>query len=325
MNLFEEILISTGLGSSELLRITSSAPARYKVYAIPKRRGGQRIIAQPSRELKLLQRFLIERVLSRYSVHPAAAAYVKHKNIKENASEHVENRVVLKLDFQDFFPSIRVSDWRQFFSKNPLDVDVKDLNLLTQILFWGRGTPLPHCLSIGAPSSPILSNILMFGLDDQIHRLTSKHDVAYTRYADDITLSARSFEALLPIEAEVRKIVAQTKSPRLLFNDQKRGLYSRGQKRMVTGLILTPDTKISIGRPRKRMISSLIHKYTLNALSMEQIGILKGYLGFALSNEPVFVDSMRKKYGSDIVARILRTHIPKRSEMRGAKGFLHLE
>lgn len=316
MSLMDEIMVMTGLGSSELLRILASAPARYKVYAIPKRKGGQRIIAQPSRELKLLQRFVIERLLNRYPVHPSAAAYVKDKNIRENADAHVRNRIVLKLDFQDFFPSIKVSDWRRFFLQNPLDVDVKDLNLLTHILFWGRGTNRPQCLSIGAPSSPILSNILLFTLDDQIHKLTATQHIAYTRYADDITLSASSYEALLPIEAEIRRIVARLKSPRLVFNDQKRGLYSKGQKRMVTGLILTPETKISIGRSRKRMISSLIHKYTLNALSIEQIGTVKGCLGFALANEPTFVESMRRKYGSEIVTRILRTHIPKRSEMQ---------
>lgn len=113
-------------------------------------------------------------------------------------------------------------------------------------------------------------------------------------------------------ELQVRSIINDSTSPELTFNEKKRGLYTKGQRRMVTGLILTPDGRISIGRERKREISSLLHKATLNQLDVERKGFLKGMLGFCLASEPSFVNSMRKKYGDPIVDSILHFHVPKR-------------
>lgn len=60
------------------------------------------------------------------------------------------------------------------------------------------------------------------------------------------------------------------------------------------------------------MISALIHKYTLQQLNIEQVGYLKGMLGFAVANEPEVLNRMRSKYGSAVVDQILRTHIPRK-------------
>jgi len=49
-------------------------------------------------------------------------------------------------------------------------------------------------LPIGAPTSPVLSNMICFELDHQLDKLAREHGWAYTRYADDITFSgARRF------------------------------------------------------------------------------------------------------------------------------------
>lgn len=313
MSLIEEIRLLTGIGGAELLRIAASAPVRYKVYSIPKRNGGLRIIAQPSRELKLLQRFLVDRVLSRYPVHESAAAYVSGKSIADNAMSHVNSSFVVKLDFQDYFHSILASDWRRFFAKNPGDIEQRFSGFLTNIFFWGQGGYQAKCLSIGAPSSPMLSNILMFEIDEKISEIARHGSVAYTRYADDITLSGETIDQVLKVEAELRKIVARSRSPKLAFNDVKRGVYTKGQRRMVTGLVLTPERKVSIGRGRKRMISALVHRYTLGALDADETAKLKGYLAFAVATEKTFVESMRTKYGTEVIDKILKTHIPKKS------------
>jgi hypothetical protein len=147
------------------MRIISTAPARYKQFAIAKRDGGLRRIAQPSRELKVLQRFLLEKKLDRLPVHRAAAAYVIGRGIRDNAGVHCQNSVILKLDFENFFPSIRVRDWKLYVEKNVPEW-VPDIRLLVNILFWGQGKNVvnPKCLSIGAPTSPMISNLIMFEL-----------------------------------------------------------------------------------------------------------------------------------------------------------------
>src|SRR5438067_12922461 len=109
MSLLDELVAHLRIGPLELMRIIQTAPARYKQYTIPKRSGGLRIIAQPSRELKALQRYVLQTKLSQFPIHQAATAYIKNRNILYNAEKHKDNRVIMKLDFTDFFPSIKVN------------------------------------------------------------------------------------------------------------------------------------------------------------------------------------------------------------------------
>lgn len=112
MSLTLELVNAFGWSGTDIRQIIGAAPARYKVYPIPKRSGaGVRIIAQPSRELKAIQHFILLHKLPGFVIHPKALAYALGKNIRANAQAHAHSNVTLKLDFSDFFPSIKVSDW----------------------------------------------------------------------------------------------------------------------------------------------------------------------------------------------------------------------
>lgn len=184
-------------------------------------------------------------------------------------------------------------------------------------MFWGqeRRSIVPRCLSIGAPTSPALSNVLMHRLDVLFSAEAEKFGVVYTRYADDITVSGETAKPVLAFEKSIRRIIKSTKSPRLKFNDEKRGLYTKGQRRMVTGLVVTPIRSISIGRERKRLITVMLHKASIGQLSASDKSRLKGWLGFTLANEPDFIARMREKYGNDVVDASLAFHAPRRSEL----------
>ncbi|WP_395711736.1 retron St85 family RNA-directed DNA polymerase [Reyranella sp.] len=312
-DLLYDLSVELGLGRHDLSRIIGSAPKRYKVYQIPKRRGGSRTIAQPSRELKAIQRIILRDVLSKLPVHRAASGYVKGRNIADNARTHVNSKVVLKLDFQDFFPSIRVRDWERYARSSDIATDALELRLFSRILFWGRGTNEPRCLSIGAPTSPILSNILLFDLDKRLFEAAKVCLVSYTRYADDITVSAGSIESVTKFEVMARSIVRRLPSPRLIFNDEKRGIFTKGQRRLVTGLVLTPTKNISIGRGRKRLISAMLHRVMLDTSDVDSRAKLKGLLGFCIANEPSFIGRMRAKYGNATIDSALSFEIPRRS------------
>jgi RNA-directed DNA polymerase len=175
MNLLESISLETGLSISDVERIIRTAPARYKHYQIPKRHGGVRLIAQPSRELKVLQRYLLEGWLATLPVHHSAMAYARGRNIYANAQAHSSARSILKLDFENFFPSIRVRDWRSYCKNHTSPWDGQgDAARIIDILFWGQRTKTPTCLSIGAPTSPMISNLIMFDLDSQFYDKASE-------------------------------------------------------------------------------------------------------------------------------------------------------
>ncbi len=312
MSLAFELVENLGMSLSDVFRIIESAPARYFVFEIPKRTGGTRTIAQPARELKMIQRYLLAEKLSKFPVHKCATAYMAGNSIAKNALVHVHSGPVLKMDFQGFFPSIKTADWSRFARAQMVDeIDTNDIPLYSKVLFWSaeKNSKTPRCLSIGAPTSPALSNILLHPLDAELSGYADRLGVKYTRYADDITASAREAAPVLEFERLARRAVAKRKFPTLTFNEDKRGLFTTGGRRTVTGLVLTPDQKISVGRDRKRKISAMLDHLRRDQLDNENKALLKGLLGFCVAAEVIFVERMRRKYGSVLVDQALRYHI----------------
>lgn len=308
MRLISLLNAETGAPVSALRRIIATAPKRYKEYDIPKRSGGTRRIAHPAKELKELQRVILHEVLDKCPVSPVASAYVKGRGILYNAQIHCEQKWILKLDFKDFFHSLTPADWDRVVDRteclSSFSSDMEDFN---KILFWGRKTVDPKCLSIGAPTSPSVSNILCHKLDEWLAARAVDSDLKVSRYADDITVSGSEPARLLRFERDLAKVLESNKGLRLTLNPKKRGLYGPGDRRMVTGLIITPNGDISIGRDRKREIHSLVHKFKMQSLDFGSVMRTKGLLAFCHSVEPNFVQTLREKYGQDVVSAIQST------------------
>ena len=166
-------------------------------------------------------------------------------------------------------------------------------------------------LTIGAPSSPILSNAILFDFDTAISALCEKNNVTYSRYADDLFFSTNEPFVLNTIEKNVREYLSTTQHPRLSLNEKKTVYTSRKKRRLVTGLTLTSDNKISVGREKKRFIKHLCHQFQIGALSPEDVSHLAGYLSFLKAVEPAFIDSLKRKYGPDMLVKL--AHGPRTS------------
>lgn len=294
----------SGLLEKDVRLIARSAPHRYKHYEIDKRNGGKRPIAQPAKEVKVLQNLLISEYLAKLPVHPSATAYEKGASIRKNAEKHSPSGAILKLDFRDFFPSFRIADWMVYAETHDLFDDVEDRELAGRIMFHQpRGSTVLR-LAIGAPSSPRLSNLLMYEFDRLVSEQVGKHTAVYTRYADDLTFSANRTGYLQPVEKIVKKILHDMQSPRLKLNEEKRVLATKRYKRSVTGIILTNDDRVSIGYERKRIIRSMVDHYRKGAMNDEQKQKLKGMIAFCRDVEPEFVSRLETKYGKDVIEAI---------------------
>jgi hypothetical protein len=312
MPLVQDISRALGLSVNDVTRIVVTAPSRYKTYTIPKRSGGGvRTIAQPSRELKDIQRYLAFETLAKLPIHVSATAYIKGKNIRSNALAHAKNRVILKLDFQDFFHSISFPDLADALTRAPdTEVSSQDWQVLERALFWHNRQTGALCLSIGAPSSPFVSNAVMYQFDVTVSEIAQRHNAIYTRYADDISISADTVEELQLVQTAVNNAVANLAHPRLQFNTRKTGIYTKAGRRIITGLIITPVGRVSLGRKRKRQISAAVHHILVGTdRSNEHLSKTRGWLAFASSVEPFVVRSLRRKYGSvvdEILSRPVR-------------------
>ncbi|SOB56992.1 conserved protein of unknown function [Pseudodesulfovibrio profundus] len=278
--------------------IIRTSPYRYKKYSIPKRRGrGVRSIAQPAKEVKKLQYWVIKNVLSKYPVHPAATAYKKESSILQNAEIHLDSRCLLKLDFEDFFPSILATDIVHFFEKGSLEFDEEEVNALASILSWARTRTAERVVAIGAPSSPMLTNIMLYDFDSVVRRWCDETKINYTRYADDISLSGDSKESLAEAKRKIAELLEEMNSPRLSLNNDKTVFAMKPFRRFVTGLYLSNEDKISLGRDKKRAIRAKVHHFVNGKFNQDQIQHLRGVIAFARSVEPEFVERLENKFG----------------------------
>ena len=296
-----------GLTVGELLTIARTAPKRYYVWELPKRSGhGMRTVCHPARELKAVQYFFLRNILNNLPTHPAATAYKIGSSIARNARQHAHSRVILKLDFVNFFNSLRVINWLRYSSDNFSSWTIDDFDFSSRILFWGLGSYTPKCLAIGAPTSPSLSNALMYEVDHKISEFASSKGYTYTRYADDITLSSSDHIIFEPAINAIRRILREARYTSVEINENKTVLASNGSARHVTGLTVTPTGEISLGRERKRLISSMVHRAINGRMPAEELPKLSGLLAFAIDVEPDFVDRLRRKYSQSAIAHIMR-------------------
>ncbi|MER8516409.1 retron St85 family RNA-directed DNA polymerase [Mesorhizobium sp. M1060] len=308
------LAVETGLAPSVVERIMYTAPARYKNYTIDKRGGGKRPISQPAREVKVIQRALNEILLKSLPVHDASTAYRDGMSIRNNALPHVGIGPILKLDFANFFPSIKLGDWREYCRETRCLEDETDIIATGQLIFQRpKGTNKME-LAIGSPCSPFVSNALMFTFDTLITEAVAKDKVIYTRYADDLTFSAPRLGHLRDVEKVVISVLRNLAYPRLTLNKEKTTYVTSKYGRKVTGLTLTNDGAVSIGHERKRELHTAVYRASTGRLDPEELGRLKGMLGFANSVEPQFIEKLRQRFGHEAIAVIQSYPIPKKGK-----------
>lgn len=288
--------------------VVRTAPHRYKTFRIPKRNGrGMRTIAQPASEVKAFQRFLVNQVLSDLPVHDSASAYVRGRGIKQNALAHVKHGYLLKMDFASFFPSIKPRDLEAHLDHyDPNRFTEEDKAAISSIVFWKPRNAAARELCIGGPSSPFVSNTIMYSFDEMMASYCEERNIIYTRYADDLSFSTNEPGMLADVERQVKAALKDMEYPTLRINVEKTVHTSKKHFRSVTGLVLSSQGLVSLGRQRKRQIRAMLHRVATGKEPIQDIQQIRGYLAFALDVEPDFVNRLREKFGADLVDGILR-------------------
>jgi len=258
-----------------------SQQKRYKSFSIKKKSGGERIISAPHPTLKLIQRCLNLLLTALYEPHQAVMGFVPNRNIVENAKVHVGKKYVFNIDLKDFFPSIELHRIKAVLKLPPFNLNEDREKLAYMIANLcchvtnneeeilpkykvGDGYDLAYFdelksrafLPQGAPTSPVLSNIICQKLDRRLNGLAKKVGVKYTRYADDITFSADSDVFNLTFKAEMRRIVEEQ---RFIINEKKVRLQGIGYKQEVTGLVV--NEKVNVSKKYVREIRTILHNW----------------------------------------------------------------
>jgi RNA-directed DNA polymerase len=202
------------------------------------------------------------------------------------------------MDFTDFFPSITEADVSSYLTDRHdacFPNWIPDDETLFCELVCRNGQ-----LTIGAPTSPALSNVICFRLDEQLLSMAARLGAKYTRYADDLFFSTNKPNVLNKVEGEVATICLGLPYPRgLRVNPAKTRHSSKRGRRRVTGLTLGSDGLVHVGRELKRSIRARIHR--LESLSPEEQASLAGSIAYVVGMEPDFLNSLVLKYGLDRV------------------------
>ena len=175
---------------SDIRRFTNrkTKNCQYRQFEIPKKSGGTRKIIAPGGDLKNIQRMLS--ILLSFAVTPDSHAhgFIRERSVITNASLHVGKNYVLNLDLKNFFPSITYSQVVRALRKR---FNKETSTFIAKICTWRESDDLlEDVLPQGAPTSPILSNMVCEPLDEKLSKLAVNFGLTYSRYADDITFSS---------------------------------------------------------------------------------------------------------------------------------------
>jgi retron-type reverse transcriptase len=175
-------------------------PNRYKLFHIRKKSGGLREIHAPCYQLSILL-YLINKVLkSLYIPKSCVTGFSEGRSVVDNAKPHIGHNYVFNIDLKDFFPSIHQARIWKRLQVPPFKFNQPIANLLAGLCCMKETCEDDNgykksvfVLPQGAPTSPIITNMICDKLDYYLSRLAKRFNMNYTRYADDITFSSMRY------------------------------------------------------------------------------------------------------------------------------------
>ncbi|EKO3398954.1 reverse transcriptase family protein [Vibrio fluvialis] len=276
-SLFQRLLTTRPEFDTKSLREQNCWPItgrHYKEFTVQKRNGSTRRLVTVDKRLKSIQRNLQQYLEQNFEVSQYAYGFIgeatqSHKGrqdlrargVVSNALAHTNKKVVISIDLEDFFPSITFPRVLGLLKSQPYSFSNKQAAVLASLICLPKSIDDKRGLPQGAPTSPLISNLICKKLDYQVGLLAKKYDLVYTRYADDLTISTNNVNKVPPI-----KILSLVKScierNGFKVNSKKTKVMYPNQRQMVTGLVVNEGLNLP-----KKQVSSL--KATLHNLEFK--------------------------------------------------------
>ncbi len=234
---------------------------KYQIFEVPKKSGGVREIYAPKKRLKFILKTLNIIFQTLHKSQSVAHGFLPNRSVVTNAKLHVDKNYVYNIDLENFFPNIHQARiWKrlQYPPFNLIGKRIEIANLLANLLCfqYEKGSNEKNFLPQGAPTSPILSNIICHRLDKKLLELAKAYNVKYTRYADDMTFSS-DHNVYQENSEFLQKLFSIIQSENFKINYKKTRLQKRGYKQEVTGLIV--NEKINVSRSYIKNVRALIY------------------------------------------------------------------
>ena len=253
----------------------------YSSFEIPKKNGQKRMITAPSQILKKVQKSVLINLLNDIKVHPAANGFCIGKSIVSNAAPHTKKKIVVNCDISNCFPSV---SWSLIHRSLKISLEkqlgIAAVSLLTDICSKDGALPM------GAPTSPVLLNIILYKTDEILFRESSKLNCSYTRYADDLTFSGdeNAIKLIGLAKFSLNKIGLE-------IDPIKTNIFRRGRRQSVTGLVVNDG--ISVNKKYRKLVRAATHKIEQNK---EPFWLGEPVTKSSIRGRIDFINSVNKKY-----------------------------
>lgn len=243
----------------------------YNSFVIPKKNGDARTIKAPIGDLKFIQKKLANKlweyqkeIWKKYNINPNIShGFEKGKSIITNAKIHRNKRFILNIDLQNFFDSFHFGRVRGFFEKNKeYALPVEIATIIAQL------TCVEGSLPQGAPTSPIITNLICQILDYRLLKIAKQYKLDYTRYADDLTFSTNNKNFIELKENFLLAIQKEIERAGFKINEKKTRLLYKDSQQKVTGLVV--NQKINVAQEYYRKTKSMAHSlYTKGEFTID--------------------------------------------------------
>lgn len=272
-----------GFSAKTLYGLSNNLEKHYHNVLIPKRDGSKRKLSVPDLILKSVQKSIADNILAQYPVSKYAKAYKIGSSVQRNAQPHVGKKKILKLDIEGFFDHILYSQVKNIvFCEEKFAEPIRVL--LTMLCYYKESLPQ------GAPTSPAITNIIMYDFDEAVGAFCNEKKIAYTRYCDDMTFSG---------DFDEREVIAFVKGELcklgLFLKNRKTAVIPASKRQTVTGIVV--NEKLNITKEYKKKIRQEMHyiqKFGLDehvsrckiADKQQYVLSLRGRIAFVLQTTP---------------------------------------
>lgn len=279
--------------------------SHYVTFAIPKRKGGERLIMAPKRRLKEIQRVLLREVLEKLPVSPAAHGFCKARSVRTGAAAHVGKAVLVKMDLKDFFPSVTFPRVRGLFLSLGYSYPVATtlavlcteserqiVDVEGQLFHVPIG--IRHCVQ-GAPTSPAICNQIARRMDHRLSGLARKLGFDYTRYADDLAFSGDDTDKVKPLLGLARRII---RAEGFRAHPDKTTIQRKSSRQTVTGVVVNQTAGLS--RQERRKLRAWIHRLNAEPSQVDpsELRRLKGKLAYLHMLNSEQAEALRRRLKS---------------------------
>ncbi|TCV65724.1 trypsin-like peptidase domain-containing protein [Pseudomonas fluorescens] len=267
-------LLGTDYGKIKHFYYRGEMKRHYLAFEISKKSGGKRKILAPTDKLKTIQGRIAGLLSKLYKPRAPVKAFLVGQSIVANARPHCRKKYVFNIDLENFFGTITFRRVRGMLMAKPYSLSPETASVIAHL------TTVDGLLPQGAPSSPVISNMICASLDRELYSLAKRHRAVYTRYADDMT-----FSFYTPIQYVPRELVewceldgrpnhysskvghelaAVIATQGFKINEDKVRLQGGRERQLVTGLVT--NQKPNVPRPYIRKTAALVH-------SVEKFGL----------------------------------------------------